>query len=662
MHHFIRRLIPLLLLLQFPAKAQTPAVQSISFDTLSLEQLMNIKITVASIKELTPRQSPGIVTYITSEEIRNLGARDLMEVLRQVPGFEFGVDVEGVVGLGIRGNWAHEGKVVLFIDGQEMNESLYSTLQFGNHYPIDNIDRIEIIRGPGSALHGGFAAYAVINIITRKPTTNFEIGVTALNSQTTNDFGRRGANIYSGHAGKNSTVFFNLNATEAQRSHDTYTDINGASYQLQGASGIKNIFLNTGGNIGNLHIRWISNNYTLSGRDEYVDIADRKSNLQFMSNSIETKYEWKSGEKFKLIPRFRFNYENPWSSPKKDLKTDEEPFSIYTTSYIASLTSSYDFKDGLNISGGVSWDKNHSKNAVDGEIFRTTGTNQFNNINLAVFGQILYVTKWANIIAGARYNYNKRYENSLVPRIGITRDFGTFHLKALYSRAFRAPSTQNIDLSENIRPEYTDVTELEAGFKITNDAYITVNAFEIKTKDPIVYYVDSISESDAYTNLSNTGTKGIEAVFQLKKKWGGLDINTSYYVANDGNDISIYSIPEEEQIHLGLAPCKFNFSFRYNISASFQAGTNFTWLSHRYGINALDQATQEPMYKKYPQFSLLNVHLEYRFKNVKGLSMRASVKNLLDQQELFIQPYNSYHAPLPGMGREFQLRISYQNF
>jgi hypothetical protein len=44
------------------------------------------------------------------------------------------------------------------------------------------------------------------------------------------------------------------------------------------------------------------------------------------------------------------------------------------------------------------------------------------------------------------------------------------------------------------------------------------------------------------------------------------------------------------------------------------------------------------------------------------LSMRFSVRNILDQEELFIQPYNSDHAPLPGMGREFQLRISYQNF
>ena len=134
---------------------------SINYDALSLEDLMNIKISVASIKELTPRESPGVVSYISAEEIRESGANDLVDVLRMVPGFDFATDVEDVVGIGVRGNWAHEGKVLMLIDGQEMNEGLYSTLQFGNHYPVDNIKRIEIIRGPGSAIYGGNAEYAV---------------------------------------------------------------------------------------------------------------------------------------------------------------------------------------------------------------------------------------------------------------------------------------------------------------------------------------------------------------------------------------------------------------------------------------------------------------------------------------------------------------------
>ena len=60
---------------------------------------MSIPITVASTKALTTRESPGIVTLITSDEIAASGARDLIDVLRQVPGFEFGVDVQGTVGL-----------------------------------------------------------------------------------------------------------------------------------------------------------------------------------------------------------------------------------------------------------------------------------------------------------------------------------------------------------------------------------------------------------------------------------------------------------------------------------------------------------------------------------------------------------------------------------
>jgi outer membrane receptor for ferrienterochelin and colicin len=172
-------LISILFVLAFlPGKAQQTKPVS-ELDTLSLQYLMNIKLTVASAKELTPRESPGIVSYITAEDIRKVGARDLMDVLKFVPGFEFGTDVEGVVGLGIRGNWAHEGKVVLLIDGIEMNETLYSTLQFGNHYPIENVERIEIIRGPGSAMYGGFAAYAVINIISRKTRNDSETSASA---------------------------------------------------------------------------------------------------------------------------------------------------------------------------------------------------------------------------------------------------------------------------------------------------------------------------------------------------------------------------------------------------------------------------------------------------------------------------------------------------
>ncbi len=59
-----------------------PSFPNENYYDLTLEELMNVKISVASVKELTSRESPGIVTLITGDDIKNTGARDLMDVLQ----------------------------------------------------------------------------------------------------------------------------------------------------------------------------------------------------------------------------------------------------------------------------------------------------------------------------------------------------------------------------------------------------------------------------------------------------------------------------------------------------------------------------------------------------------------------------------------------------
>src|SRR4051812_37797540 len=134
---------------------------------LSIEDLLNPQVKVASKTPLTMRDAPGIISVVQRDEIVRSGARDLMDILQLVPGFSFGVDVEGVVDVGFRGLWGHEGKVLFLLDGQELNETLYSTMQLGMHIPASHIERVEIIRGPGSAIYGGYAELAVINITSR---------------------------------------------------------------------------------------------------------------------------------------------------------------------------------------------------------------------------------------------------------------------------------------------------------------------------------------------------------------------------------------------------------------------------------------------------------------------------------------------------------------
>jgi outer membrane receptor protein involved in Fe transport len=60
-----------------------------------------------------------------------------------------------------------EGRFDLMIDGKEMNELLFSTLQLGNEFPVELIERVEVVRGPGSVIYGGSAELSVVNVITR---------------------------------------------------------------------------------------------------------------------------------------------------------------------------------------------------------------------------------------------------------------------------------------------------------------------------------------------------------------------------------------------------------------------------------------------------------------------------------------------------------------
>src|SRR4051812_39011732 len=103
------RLRRIALLLSCVSTSVLAADSAVDVKDLSLEDLLNADTTVATLKSTSVRRAPGVLTVVTRDEIVNAGARDLVDVLRLVPGFTFGLDVQGVVGLGFRGTWAHEG-------------------------------------------------------------------------------------------------------------------------------------------------------------------------------------------------------------------------------------------------------------------------------------------------------------------------------------------------------------------------------------------------------------------------------------------------------------------------------------------------------------------------------------------------------------------------
>src|SRR4030042_5248923 len=142
---------------------------------LGIEELMEIEVATvygASKYEQKVTEAPSSVTVITAEEIRKYGYRTLADILRSVRGFYVTYD-RNYNYLGSRG-FSRPGdyntRFLLLVDGHRINDNVYDGAYFGTEFiiDVDLIERVEIIRGPGSSLYGTNAFFGVINIITKQ--------------------------------------------------------------------------------------------------------------------------------------------------------------------------------------------------------------------------------------------------------------------------------------------------------------------------------------------------------------------------------------------------------------------------------------------------------------------------------------------------------------
>ncbi|QRN99254.1 TonB-dependent receptor [Archangium violaceum] len=131
------------------------------------------RVVTASRRAQSSLEAPNATTVITAEDIRLSGATTLPELLRRVPGAEVMMMGQGSANLSLRGfNQRIANKVLVLVDGRtEYQDFLGMTIWSAIPVELEDIERIEVIRGPGSALYGANAMLGVVNIITRAPGT-----------------------------------------------------------------------------------------------------------------------------------------------------------------------------------------------------------------------------------------------------------------------------------------------------------------------------------------------------------------------------------------------------------------------------------------------------------------------------------------------------------
>ena len=521
-----------------------------------------------------------------------------------------------------------------------MNEHYTAHAYFGNHYPVDLIERIEIIRGPGSAVYGGSAEFGVINIVSKNPEKFDGISVAASSGIMTNSFGRHNYSIYGGKKINDLKMSFSMNGGTARMSDNNVYSFYKAELQdslgvgaynsMAKQSVIQQSFINGSLSFKGFSIRNITDLYRLAN----VNFIDENKNyfqkLGLIGNYSEIKYKIKIRDNITIIPKMNINIQTPWEEG---------------TAYSLAMkdTSIHDSLKGdaivrLRESLFMNWDINHRINFIlGGDVYTDFASNSDTNsvfyvedsviayTNIGVYSQAIFKLHFINLIAGIRFESNSSYDPSFVPRIGLTKKYNKFHYKCLFSGAFKTPSIGNIyhsfdgnynvysDSSKivfgsGIQPEKTYVFEAELGLHLDEKTYFTLNLFNVVTQNPIVYssfqneairkIYGPYAYLNAYTNYDRTGSQGFELDFQHQNNWGYLNINYSYYTVRNSERIPAYSItnyninPDERfeqnsKMLLAFPNHKLNMNLCYKFSDDFSANITFSYFGRRYGFDIL---------------------------------------------------------------------------
>jgi outer membrane cobalamin receptor len=647
-----------------PPNKQEASPKTADIFDLSLEELMNIEISVTSQNKMSFRETPGIVTVITQQEIENSGARDLTDLLRTVPGFEIAGDGENVLGLGVRGNYALEGKALLLMDGQQINETGYGSITLGNRFLLDDIKKIEIIRGPGSAIYGGTAELAVINIITKtgedlsggyaSATYGISEGTT---SRVNGQFG------IGKKTAKGLDFSFTGSYSEANRSNRTIaykTDTFDPEYigapntfNYADSSKTKNINLNVGLKYKGIALKAIIQDHKIENNSYHADW------LHFGGIYLGSKYKWKINDKLTITPQLTWKKEQPWSYIGHVSERYNELYVSNNYKTLGNVTAFYKPTKKIGLTLGLEGFNNKAIKPNDSIKFTSNDKSTVSYNNIAAFAEITLENKIANFVLGARYDNHSQFGDAFVPRIAITKVINKFHSKILLSKAFKAPTLYNLEGSIDIKPEFTTIAELEVGYLLTSNMSIIGNVFYNYIDSPIIYW--ELGDDNGYDNYESASTVGFELDYKIKYNWGYINSSYSFYKNND-TKAAPYEIESNNNLLRGFPSHKLVVTSGINIGQKLILAPTILFntkkVAYIYDEPYYNNNTLTPNPYTYDPSLVFNFTAHYKI--VEDLKLSLSVYDISGSNFIGANPYDSGSAGTPMMGREFTAKLQYR--
>ncbi|MDZ4083578.1 MAG: TonB-dependent receptor [Bdellovibrionales bacterium] len=660
-----KTIVPWILLLQI-------STAHANMQAESLEDLMNTEIKIASPIASPIRRAPGVISIFDRPAIEASGATTLQEFIALIPGFHIAADTAQTIGLGFRGLWGHEGKILVLVDGFEYNDLAYNTFIVGARFPLSMIEKIEVVRGPGSVVHGGNAELAVISITTlalagepgirmraaggTMPRASFSRGTLAVGSRSPRVLTDTGSSIESG------ILAYGIHSTVSDKE---YNSLDGETADLKDAA----LFAPRG---AIAHLRWQSWKTKFAYEDletrqvaNYGTPANPPVNIRHRQFQMGLGREW-NFESSQLKASFGFNEQSPWNSTNIDTVSNGSFYDKIFRRLDAALEASYS-NAAHSISYGVKYRDDVGKVLSDGgqssyQFFGNSSPSLELRQNwTTLYAEYAHVSDDSSFVVGARHEIPSRVATSTVPRMAYTHTFDTTTFKAMASAAYRTPGAENLSLNQDIKPEKTQTYEIELSETLSANSLISLNLFSIRISDPIVYtnLPSGTGTADQYRNFDRTGSNGAELSFQWHSSSLRAATSLAYATTADMNNVTQYAVTGDS--HLLAFPTLRATGFLQSKLGPLKLGGNISWESVRHGwIWNSNTATAEV--RDFDSTVLLGLNAIYQFEDIRGFSIEIAGTNLLNQERAYILPFKGETSKLghmPGPSREWMLGVDY---
>ena len=492
--------------------------------TYSLDEV----VVTATKTELTQKENPRSVEVITKEDIQNTGAISVRDALRTATNIDIvSVNHGGGENISIRGG--DTDGVLILVNGRRVAGENYFMSQGSNAYALDrlnlsNVDHIEILRGPASAIYGSGAMSGVINIITKKSEKpEFSVGV----ATGTNEM----SNYYHYDTGKNGKVSVNFDVNFSKLRN---IDSKAGKNLLHGPKQAYNLNLDyemDENNNLNLMLDYAKDNLETRMRDFSVsssapdDLKYPITSFTSERKTIALTYDGKNSNSdyslsasYSQLNRDPYAADTPGTNEKKYKSWNIEARDTIRTSDNNKLIFGGEYRgDKASIYSGDNTVKN---------------TDQY---SLYLYDEYR-VDNTLLLTPAIRYDYHKSFGSHTSPNLGATyfiSDKSRF--KANYGTSYRAPSVDElygafthggiwggmaIVGNPDLKPEKSKGWEIsyEQEFGDTTSAKLTY--FDNKKEDAISYKIEMAPQSQMgkFYNIDSTSSKGVE--FEIKHDFG----------------------------------------------------------------------------------------------------------------------------------------------